>query len=233
MKKSFGAYFVGWLAALAFFNLIVFITPNEIDGVSKFDGLFWVGYIFITVFFVGQLGCMYYVFNAGSTQKSFYSLPLVSVCTVSLVAMLIFGTLCMAVIQIPVWLGIIICCGILLFNVLAVAKAAVVISAVSGLDKEVKTKTMFIKMLSADAQTLITVANNDEMRKIANTVYEAIRYSDPMSDSALFAVETKISETFKSFYMAVQANDVVAAQNLSNVLLTHISERNTKCKILK
>jgi len=233
MKKSFGAYFVGWLAALGFFNLIVFITPNEIDGVSKFDNLFWVGYIFITLFFVGQLACMYFVFNAGSAQKSFYNFPLIGIGTTSLVVMLIFGTLCMAVIQIPVWLGIIICCGILLFNILAVAKAAVAISAISGIDKEVKTKTMFIKMLSADAQTLTTMANSPEMQKITHTVFEAIRYSDPMSDAALYAVEMNISETFRNFYMAVQANDVVAAQNLSGVLLTQISERNAKCKILK
>lgn len=34
MKKTFGSYIIGWLAALGLFNVVTFVTPNEIDGVA-------------------------------------------------------------------------------------------------------------------------------------------------------------------------------------------------------
>ena len=49
MKKSFKIYSLIWAICVAVFNVITFVTPNEIGGVSKFSGSFWVGYIFITV----------------------------------------------------------------------------------------------------------------------------------------------------------------------------------------
>ena len=59
MKKSFGIYSIIWAIYLALFNVVVFVTPNEIGGVSKFGGSFWVGYIFITVAFAVQLICAF------------------------------------------------------------------------------------------------------------------------------------------------------------------------------
>ena len=54
MKKSLKFYAIVWALCLAVFNVITFVTPNEIGGVSKFCGSFWGGYIFITVAFIGQ-----------------------------------------------------------------------------------------------------------------------------------------------------------------------------------
>ena len=35
MKKSFGIYSIVWAICLAVFNVITFVTPNEIGGVRK------------------------------------------------------------------------------------------------------------------------------------------------------------------------------------------------------
>lgn len=71
MKKTFSYYSICWLIALAVFNVITFVTPNEIAGVSKFTGAFWTGYIFITLAFIGQLGCAYKAFKAENLKKLF------------------------------------------------------------------------------------------------------------------------------------------------------------------
>ena len=62
MKKTFNYYSICWLISLVVFNVIAFVTPNDIAGVSKFTGTFWSGYIFITLAFIGQLGDL--VFSA-------------------------------------------------------------------------------------------------------------------------------------------------------------------------
>ena len=73
MKKTFNYYSICWLISLAVFNVISFVTPNEIAGISKFTGAFWVGYIFITLAFIGQLGCAYNAFKAENLKKLFAS----------------------------------------------------------------------------------------------------------------------------------------------------------------
>ena len=57
MNKRFRTYAVIWAILFALFNAICFVAPNEIAEVSKFDGAFWTGYIFITLAFIGQLVC--------------------------------------------------------------------------------------------------------------------------------------------------------------------------------
>lgn len=233
MKKTFGAYIIGWFAALGLFNVITFVTPNEINGVSKFDTLFWVAYAFITLFFIGQLACAYFAFHADSLQKTFYNISLYKISVSALSSILVVGGLCMAVIQIPEWIGIIACSLVLAINIIAVVQATIAISAVSDIDKKIKIKTLYIKMLTAEAQALMAKTDDEQMLAIVQKVFEAIRYSDPVSDSALCAVEDKISDTFKEFSAAVEANNIEAAQSSSKTLLSLIRERNMRCKILK
>ena len=233
MKKTFGAYAVGWLAALGIFNVITFVTPNEIDGVSKFDTLFWIAYAFITLAFLGQLACAYIMFRGDSLQKTFYNISLYRISMAALVLMLVVGVFCMSIIPIPTWIGIILCSVALAVNVIALSNAELAIVAVSDVDKKIKTKTMFIKMLTADAEALMAKTENEQLRATALKVYEAVRYSDPMSDDALAGVENQMSDRFAAFSAAVCAGDADTAEALSKELLALISERNTKCKILK
>lgn len=233
MKKTFNIYTLGWLAVLGLFNVITFVTPNEINGVSKFDTLFWIAYACITVCFIAQLVCTYFISKTNSLQKTFYNITLIRVSIIALIAMLIVGGLCMAIIQIPEWIGIIACCVVLTINIIAYAKASVAVDVISSIDQKIKVKTLFIKMLMADAQALMSKAQSEEMSKLTRNVYEAIRYSDPMSDSALSSVEEKISTQFERFSKSVSSNDLTTAQTCCNELLSSITERNTKCKILK
>lgn len=233
MKKNIGAYMIGWLAALGLFHVVTFVTPNEIGGVSKFDTLFWVAYAFIIVFFIGQLVCTYFAFRADSLQKTFYHIPLFRISISALVAILVVGGLCMAVIQIPEWIGIIACSLVLTIYIMAVAKATIAIGTVSEIDKKIKVNTAFIRMLTADAQALMAKAQDEQLQNVTKKVYEAVRYSDPVSDPALCAVEDKITDKFKDFSAAVEARSMETAKTASEDLLSLISERNAKCKILK
>ncbi len=233
MKKSFSLYAIGWLAVLGLFNVITFVTPSEIDGISKFDTLFWVAYAFITLTFVGQLVCSYFVFQEKNLQKVFYNISLFRISITGLVTMLIVGSICMAVIQIPEWVGVIACCAVLVLNIVAVVKATLGISAIAEIDKKIKVKTLFIKMLTADATVLMQNTSDPALAPIAKKVYEAVRYSDPMSDDALASVEDRISEQFSAVSGAIDRGDATAAEAEAVKLQKLLNERNAKCKILK
>ena len=136
MKKSIGVYSVIWAICLAVFNVIVFVTPNEIGGVSKFTASFWVGYVFITVAFIGQLVCAFFALKAENIKKMFYRIPMISISYTGLILMLIAGGIFMAIPTLPEWIGIIVCAIILAFNAIAVIKATAAAEVVGGIDEK-------------------------------------------------------------------------------------------------
>ena len=233
MKNKFLFYFIGWLAVLALFNLIVFITPEEINGASKYTTMFWVAYGFVTVEFIIQLISSAFVFSEKSSKKVIYSIPLYLVSYITLILMLIVGTVCVAVIDIPSWLGIIGCSVVLVIHVLAIVSASILRGSIASTDERIKQNTMFIKMLTVEAQALSGFTSDAQMKQYINTVYESFRYSDPMSNPMLQQLESNIMSKFTMFSNCVKANDIVNAQVNSNELLALINERNMKCKLLK
>lgn len=233
MKKSFKIYSLTWAICLAVFNVITFVTPNEIGGVSKFSGSFWVGYIFITIAFLGQLACAFVAFKAENLKKFFYNIPLISISYGGLITMLIIGSIFMAIPVFPEWIAIIVCVIILAFNSIAIIKATAAADIVSGIDEKIKTQTFFIKSLSVDAQGLMTSAKTDELRAEAKKVYEAIRYSDPMANSALSELDSQIERQFAAFSDAIKAEDVELAKESANTLVEMVERRKQKCKLLK
>ena len=227
MKKSFKIYSLIWAICLAVFNVITFVTP------SNFSGTFWIGYIFITIAFIGQLICAFVAFKAENLKKFFYNIPLISISYGGLVAMLIVGSIFMVIPVLPEWIGIIVCIIVLVFNAIAIIKATAAADIVSGIDEKIKAQTFFIKSLSVDAQSLMTSAKSDELRAEAKKVYEKIRYSDPMANPALSELDTQIEKQFASFSDAIKAEDAELAKETAAAFVEMVERRNQKCKLLK
>lgn len=233
MKKYFKYYALGWLIALALFNVIVFVTPNEIAGQSKFSGAFWVGYIFITVAFIGQLGCSWFFFREGRREKVFLNIPVISISYTALIVTLIVGALCMVIPGLPYWVGIVVCLAVLAFYAVSIIKARAAADAVEEVGRKVHTQVLFIRSLTADAEGLLARAKSDAAKAEAKKVYEAVRYSDPMSSEALCAVEAQITTKFAAFSAAVEADEAEAVKATGEELLILIGDRNRKCRIMK
>lgn len=233
MNKKMKYYSAIWLIALVIFNVIAFITPSAVDGVSKYDASFWNGYGFITLAFIGQLACAYKAFKADNLQKLFYNVSLISISYTGLIVMLVVGILCMAIPQVPYWIGVIACVLVLGFTAIAVIKANAAIEIVEKIDKKIKEQTFFIKSLTVDADGIVALAKTTEMKACAKSVYEAIRYSDPMANAALANVEAQIATKFEDFSKAVNEDNITVAKDIANELLLLIHNRNQKCKLLK
>lgn len=232
MNKNFKYYVIAWIILLAVFNAIVFATPSEAAGLSKFGGAFWSGYILITLAFIGQLVCAVFAFKSKTKEKLFLHLPLITISFSALIVSLIVGVVCMVIPGLPNWVGAVACILILGFTALSVVKAKAAASLVSDLGDKVKSQTVFIKYMTANAETLITRAAAPEAKAAAKKVWEAFRYSDPMSDEGLADVESRISQAFDAFARAVTsgAGDVTGA---AESVLVLVQDRNTKCKLLK
>lgn len=231
MRKTLGYFTAVWAICIAVFNVICFATPRYIAGTDKFAGSFWVGYAFITAAFLGQLACAFIAFRTENLQKLFHNLPLFKISYTGLLSMLVAGSIVMLIPNLPKWIGVIVCLIILAYSVVAVLKASAAAEAVNDIDKKIKDKTQFIKMLTVDAQNLSARAKTEEAKDACRKVYEAARYSDPMSDGGLESIENEISVKMRVLADLVQYGGNIAACADEIVIL--IGDRNRMCKALK
>ena len=208
MKKGIRYYSIVWVILLAVFNVAVFVSPCEAGGYSKFGGSFWVGYIFITLAFIGQLICACVAFKADSPQMFFYNIPIIRISWIGLVLTLIFGSICMAIPNLPNWIGIIVCLAILVFTAISVITAKAAGTLVSDIDEKTDTNASFIKQLTVEAENLMNRAKAPMIKELCKKVYQTARYSDPVPDIQLSDIENRIKDEFSVFTDAVLADDL-------------------------
>ena len=225
MKKALKFYIAVWAVLLVLFNVIAFVSVGW-EGQEKYTPSFWIGYVFITVMFVGQLLCSLKAFNTDDSQKLFYNIPLIKVSYTGLIVSFVVGGLCMLISPLPYWIGVIVCAVMLVLNVLSVVKATVAVEEVTRVDQKIKVQTFFIKSLTVDADTLMASAKSEAVKAECRKVYEAVRYSDPMSNEALSEIEESIQLRFAEFSASPTAE-------MAEELLVLVAERNKKCKLLK
>ena len=233
MKKQFPLYIAGWAACLALFNVCAFLAGGPEAHLRVHMRTFWIAYTLISIAFAGQLLCAYHAFKESNAKKTFYRISLVTTSYSALVASLVVGSLCMVFAPIPYWVSGVACCIVLAASVLSVVKAQGAVTEVERVDDKIKAQTFFIKALAIDANTLTSKASTEETKAICKKVYEAIRYSDPMSVSALSSVETEITKAFSHLSDAVCANDAEAIAKCADDVLILVKDRNEKCKLLK
>lgn len=139
----------------------------------------------------------------------------------------------MAVPAIPYWVGIIIDMLVLAFYAMAITKATAAADIINTVETKVNEKTSYIKTLSVEANSLISRANSDETKALAKKVYEAIRYSDPMSVPELIEYEERIEREFSAFANSIKDDDIELATISAEEVINLVDERNNKVKLMK
>jgi len=225
MKNGLKKYLICWILLVATFTVICLILP------VKHGENFIFGYALAMAAFVGQLLCTFYAFK-DSKEITFLNIPLVTISYTTLIISVVIATILFLIPSIPTWISGIISIIILVFFVITIIKANVAADIVGGVEKRVKEKTSFIKLLTSDAESLMLKARTEEAKKIARKVFEAIRYSDPMSNDALASTESQITIKFNEFENALM-QDSQEIEKIANELIILINDRNNKCKILK
>ena len=232
MNKYFKFYACTWGVLFAIFNLATFISPNEVEGMTKFGGAFWVGYIFITIAFIGQLAIAFFAFNTNNSQKFFYKIPLIRISWTGLIVILIVGVLCMVIPDLPNWIGVIACFVVLGFNAISLVNANLASNIITEIDDKVAIQTSFVKNLSGDIEIFMSNIKDENKKNIVEKVYEAVRYSDPVSNRELLDIENKIMSDYVLFKEAIIANNK-DINTMADELIFLISNRNQRCKLLK
>lgn len=225
MNKNQKHYIGIWAILFVLFQLIAFISPGWIN-IEKYTSSFWIGYAFITLSFVGQLLCTMTALKEENLTKLFYRIPLIRISYTGLIVSFVAGGACMLLSPLPYWIGALVAVIVLATTALALVKASAAADIVAEIDDRISKQTFFIRNLTVEAENLMARAKTPEAKAACKKVYEALRYSDPMSSEALTEIESKIEAQFVAFSNAISPE---AAEKL----LLLIGERNRKCKLLK
>ena len=221
MKKNSTKGYVILGILFALISIIAFAVPT-----SK-TATFWIAYVFTAAAFAAQIGIWKTALGKEGTLKSkFLGFPVVHIGIVYAIIQTVAFAVFLFVPTLPVWSAIVVC------SVIAGISAVCMISADAGRDEierveaKVQEKTFYIKQLQADVELLVISETDTATKSALMQLAEKIRYSDPMSDEQLAAIEDRITEKIAE----LKASTDKAKINELNSLL---DERNRKIKIFK
>ena len=237
MKKAFKLYLIAWAIMFVLFNAVVIALPKEVTignvVYTKLGGLSWITLILFELCFVGHLVCTWFACKQNKLTGTFYRLPLIRLSYACVIVTLVLGCLAMTIPNLPSWIPLVLTLAVMAIYVFAILKAAAAAEIVEEIDEKVKAKTAFIKTLTVDANTLCSRAKSEQVQTACKKVFEAVRYSDPMSADALSDVESRIRTEFDALTDAVIADNADAATASADELLALIQERSSRCKTEK
>ena len=104
--------------------------------------------------------------------------------------------------------------------------------AIEQTDRKVQEQTLNWRSLQALSESVLAEAPA-ELKKNAESVYEAIRYSDPVSAPDAQSLESSIETELYTFRAMIAQRDLNAANTQQQILQCKIEERNILCKKLK
>lgn len=210
--------------------------PSTVTEIGKglytprYDGTFVVG---ILVALVGLAVAIFGTMKAelSTKEKTFLGVSFITEAYALSIASVALGIVYYLLVPIA-WVGIIFAVALAAFGLVTFMKVKVAVDEVEKVGEKVNTQTQYIKMLTVDAQNLMNRATTPEAKEAAKKVYEAVRYSDPMSNDALSIIEAKITVKFDEFANEVNAGGS-RVTDLADELVVLVKERNNKCRVLK
>ncbi len=227
MKKNFKFYAVSWALLFAIFNVLAFAVG------FKNTANFWTAYIASVIAMLLQLVCAKISFKSEKLDRLFLNIPVISITFMGMIISMIIGAVCMVIPSVPVVAIIVIEYLILAFTGISVLKANAAAEIVNDVGEKVKEKTQFIKLATVDAQNLMNSAKSESVKSACKKVYEALRFSDPMSNETLAHEEAEIADKMAELSSAVASDNADLAESISNEITVLVKARNNKCKALK
>jgi len=231
LAKSKSVPFIAVCIIMAVYNVIVFVIP------FKKNGGFWTGYSFSMLAMILTAGVSFYALGREKLRSKVYGIPLVMVAWRYLIIQLIIGLLQMILpltpYNIPFQYGIAlntVLLGGCFIGLIAIDAAR---EGIEFIDEKIKEKVFYIKSLQVNVECLVDKASDESVKKILKDLAETIKYSDPMSNQQLAAIENKIEAKAAALAEAVENAYSDVTKVLCSELKQLFAERNRKCKILK
>ncbi len=211
------------LILITVFNVAMFTLPLE-HGI-----MFWMGYSFEIFSVIFLLSVTLVLLNKSNINDKFHRLSALAVGWIYFVLQTGLSVKQMTSVEFPYAYGVI---GDVVLA--ALASILLILTSAAGreikqVEKQVKEKRFYIRNLRAELE-LLNVKDEAAANAI-NKLAETVRFSDPMSHSMLFDLESKLFE--KLGMLKENLDNASMVMVICGDMQQLLKERNEKCKILK
>lgn len=217
-----------YLVIFAAYNLGVFLAFKNLNAV------FWISYCFMVLAYLIHIGCIFSIAKNPGVKALFFGIPLGSFSVYFVLAELFTSFVFMifrakASVKAAIAVQAILLC---VFAVIAIV-SIMTRDAVHNVDKKIKENVNFIKGINVDVEMLIQRSTNPEVTGALKKLSETIKYSDPMTNSAVAVQEQMIMQYMVELRTVFDSGDADAIKNLCSKIELLFVERNKKLMISK
>lgn len=230
MKNMKKYYVTAWAIVVVIFHLLVFLIPKTETQVQ--NKTFWVIYFAVMVSLIGQAVCSYIYAKKETKEERFLYIPVVLISYIALLMSLLLSLEALTIAFLPTWFTVIVALLVLAFYALSVIRTMAAAEMVVEVEKKVSQQTNFIRTLTAQAKALDSNASA-KIKSYTTKVYEALRYSDPVSTKEIADMDEQIRVAYQKLEEMVRNADETSVQKETDIVCSLIKERNEMCKIYK
>ena len=213
------------------YNVILFVVA----GFSGHGAAFWLSYTaMILGSIVAAVSVVAFSKSSPMMRDWFLGYPILRHTVIYVVAEFIISTLFIILDKHVPWvIPFILQFAMLGVYVVLVLSCLFTKNMINDVRQEVKTKTTFINLLQADAAMLADLCEDPAAKKDFVEFAEAVKYSDPMSNDMLAALESELQMRVTNAKMMLSDGDTEGALKACKQAMLLLKERNLKCKALK
>lgn len=217
-----------YLVVFIAFNLIVFLC------FKGFNTVFWISYGFMVLAFLIHIGIAFYLSKNISVKAAFFGIPLFSF-SIFFVCAELFTSLVFMIFRKAASVKVAIIIQALLLAIFIVIAIISLMSRelVVDTDKKIKDSVGNIKGLNVDIEMLIQRCKDAETTGALNKLSETIKYSDPMSNSAVATQDQMIMQYMPELRNAFDSGDMTRVKELCEKIELLFVERNKKLMATK
>lgn len=232
MNQYKKTYLIIWCLMTALFNAAVFLSPAGQLALELSLPAFWVGYGCIMAALIIQLVCfLAVVARAGTAEQVFLRIPLLRLSNGCVVLSALLGGGCIALPFLPNWLTIVVAAAVLVFYIIAMLNASAAGDIVAQRHRQVADKTALLYSLRDSVHALSARAKDEADRAACEKLYDALRYSDPMTSDVVAIYDARLGDKCAQLREAVLHGGNVSMLVEEALLL--LEERNLKCRMSK
>ena len=226
-KKSWIMTAVIYTIIFAVFNLLVFVIANEKNGV------FWMSYAFMCIAFLVQIASMLLALRSLETETVFMGIPLASLSLYYFFAAIFVGAVFMFFQNAPFKLALVLQILILAIYAVVAIMALMSRNVVQDVNDNLRENVEAIKTLVVDVDVFVPQVNETDLKNALKKLSETIKYSDPMSNSAVAEIEEQIMQTVNELRINIEnSRNAEAIQTCKDIEVLFM-QRNSLLKATK
>lgn len=218
--------------AFVVYNVVLFV----LCGFTDHGGPFWISYAFMLVAFCSLTVSGYLLHKCDIQPKDWlFGYPVLRHCTIYIVLELFCSILFMVLDAVACPWGIAFAVQFVLLAVHLVFLISCFLAkeTIDDVQTKVQDSTSYIRLLQADVEMVAEKATDVSVKEAFTKLAEQVRYSDPMRNADLLALEQQISQQVSNADSCLTLNDSDGALQCCNRATLLLIERNKKCKAMK